>query len=161
MNYRPTQRQLLRDVFGVEPPPDVDWKPETYRDYAAPTVRVDSTGARESIVATFSMVPRARIVDSTPAGTKAKNFDTINARAETVGEKRSFSGAWKAGQLCLVPATAVYEPNYEAEPAKSIRYRIWVRDEPAFAVAGLWRAWPDGAYSKAAPAADLFGVADA
>lgn len=146
-NYRPTQRQLLRDVFGVEPPPDVDWRPETYRDYAAPIVRADAAGNRESVLATFGMVPRARIVDRAPAGAKPKNFDTMNARAETVGQKVSFSGAWKAGQLCLVPATAVYEPNYEADPAKSTRYRIWVRNEPAFGIAGLWRSWPDGSRS--------------
>jgi hypothetical protein len=46
-----------------------------------------------------------------------------------------------------VPATAVYEPNYEADPTKSTRYRIWVQDEPAFAIAGLWRSWPDGLHS--------------
>ncbi|WP_236105859.1 SOS response-associated peptidase [Pandoraea fibrosis] len=42
------------------------------------------------------MVPRERI----PPGVKV--FDTMNARAETVGEKRSFSSAWKK-QLCLIP----------------------------------------------------------
>lgn len=146
-NYRPTQRQLLRDVFGVEPPPDLDWKPEAYRDYAAPIVRADAAGDRESVLASFGMVPRTKILDRAPAGTRPKDFDTMNARAETVGERRSFSAAWKAGQLCLVPATAVYEPNYEADPTKSTRYRIWVRDEPAFAIAGIWRSWPDGLHS--------------
>jgi len=24
---------------------------------------------------------------------------------------------------------------------------IWLKDEPAFGIAGLWRDWPDGAYS--------------
>jgi putative SOS response-associated peptidase YedK len=36
------------------------------------------------------MVPRRR----TPLGVKV--FDTMNARAESVGEKRSFNGAWKS-----------------------------------------------------------------
>jgi putative SOS response-associated peptidase YedK len=57
-NYRPTQRQLLRDVFGIEPPPDLDWKPETYRDYAAPIVRADADDRRDSVLASFGMVPR-------------------------------------------------------------------------------------------------------
>jgi putative SOS response-associated peptidase YedK len=84
-NYRPTQRQLLRDVFGIEPPPDLDWKPETYRDYAAPIVRADADDRRDSVLASFGMVPRARILDRAPAGTRPKDFDTMNARAETVG----------------------------------------------------------------------------
>ncbi|WP_420869402.1 SOS response-associated peptidase family protein [Cupriavidus necator] len=64
----------------------------------------------------------------------------MNARSETVGEERSFSGPRKKSQLCLIPAAAVYEPNYEAGP-KSTRYRIWLPDEPAFGIAGLWRGW--------------------
>ncbi|XQU68214.1 Abasic site processing protein [Cupriavidus sp. H18C1] len=40
-----------------------------------------------------------------------------------------------------------FEPNYEADRDKSTRYRIWLKDEPAFAVAGLWRDWPDGLIS--------------
>ena len=70
------------------------------------------------------------------------NLDTTNARSETVGEKRSFSGPWKKGQLCLVPAASFYEPFYEAGQPKSVRWRIWLKDEPEFAIAGLWRAWP-------------------
>ncbi|MBB2918356.1 putative SOS response-associated peptidase YedK [Cupriavidus alkaliphilus] len=133
------QRQILRDIFGVEPPP-AEWKPETWPDYSAPIVRVDGDGHRDSVLATFGLVPRSRI----PQGVRP--YDTMNARSETVGEKRTFSGPWKKGQLCLIPATAVFEPNYEAGP-KSTRYRIWLPGEPAFGIAGLWRDWPDGVYS--------------
>ncbi|SPR97330.1 SOS response-associated peptidase [Cupriavidus taiwanensis] len=138
-NYAPVQRQILREIFGVEPPP-ADWKPETWPDYAAPIVRMDGAGRRDSVLASFGLVPRSRI----PQGVRP--YDTMNARSETVGEKRTFSGPWKKAQLCLIPATAVYEPNYEAGP-KSTRYRIWLPGEPAFGIAGLWRDWPDGAYS--------------
>ncbi|MDF7120856.1 SOS response-associated peptidase family protein, partial [Escherichia coli] len=48
---------------------------------------------------------------------------------------------WKAGQLCLVPARSIFEPNYEADPIKSTRYRIWLKDQADFAIAGLWRSW--------------------
>lgn len=138
-NYAPVQRLVLRDIFGVEPPA-AEWKPETWPDYAAPIVRMDGNGRRDSMLATFGLVPRSRI----PQGVRP--FDTMNARSETVGEKRSFTGPWKKGQLCLIPATAVYEPNYEAGP-KSTRYRIWLTGEPAFGIAGLWKDWPDGSYS--------------
>ncbi|MFJ1258772.1 SOS response-associated peptidase [Cupriavidus sp. CuC1] len=133
-NYLPVQSQLLRDVYGVEPPP-LDYPPETWPDYAAPII-VGGDGTRQALVGTFGMVPKTRI----PPG--VAKFDTTNARSETVGEKRSFSGPWKKGQLCLVPAASFYEPFYEAGQTKSVRWRIWLKDEPEFAIAGLWRAWP-------------------
>ena len=123
-------------VYGVEPPP-LDYPPETWPDYAAPIiVGAGGDGARQALVGTFGMVPKTRI----PPG--VAKFDTTNARSETVGEKRSFSGPWKKGQLCLVPAASFYEPFYEAGQPKSVRWRIWLKDEPEFAIAGLWRAWP-------------------
>ncbi|QBY55999.1 SOS response-associated peptidase [Cupriavidus oxalaticus] len=141
VNYVPVQRQLLRDVFGVEPPAD-EWRVETWKDYAAPIVVADSDGSRDCRLATFGMVPRWRINEG------MKVFDTMNARSETVGQKRSFSGAWNKGHFCLIPATAVYEPNYESG-AKSVRYKIYPRESQAFGIAGLWRDWPDGTHSFA------------
>ncbi|GAB7549218.1 hypothetical protein CS8_089200 [Cupriavidus sp. 8B] len=43
----------------------------------------------------------------------------------------------------MVPASAFYEPFYAEGQAKSVRWRIWLKDEPEFPIAGLWRAWPD------------------
>jgi putative SOS response-associated peptidase YedK len=67
----------------------------------------------------------------------------MNARAETVGEKRSFSAAWNKRQLCLIPCESFYEPCYET--GKAVRWRIRLAAEP-MAIAGLWREWrePDG-----------------
>lgn len=107
---------------------------------SGPIIRSDADGQRDCVLANFGMVPKDRI----PQG--VKRFDTTNARSETIGERRTFSGPWKAGQLCLVPMESFYEPNYEHGP-KSVRYRIWLKDEPTFAVAGLWRDWPDGMFS--------------
>lgn len=81
------------------------------------------------------MVPRKHI----PAGVKV--FDTMNARAESLGEKRSFSGAWKRLQLCLVPCEAFYEPCYET--GKAVRWRIGMAADEPFAIAGLWREWDE------------------
>ena len=90
-NYAPVQRLILRDIFGVEPPP-AEWKPEAWPDYAAPIVCMDSNGRRDSVLASFGLVPRSRV----PKGVRP--YDTMNARSETVGEKRTFSGPWKKGQ---------------------------------------------------------------
>jgi putative SOS response-associated peptidase YedK len=48
-----------------------------------------------------------------PISPGVKVFDTMNARSESVEQKRSFSGAWKNLQLCLIPCQTFFEPNYE------------------------------------------------
>lgn len=134
-NYDPVQRQILRDIFGVEPPP-AEWKAEILPGDAAPIVRVHATGRRECILAIFGLVPRSRSHHG------VRSFETMNAPSEKIGEKRSCSAPWHRAQLCLVPAAAIYETNYDGpEPT---RYKIWLPDEPAFGIAALWRAWPDG-----------------
>jgi putative SOS response-associated peptidase YedK len=144
-NYAPVQQRILREIFGVEPPPGI-YSEETWPDYAAPVVRAGADGQRESVLATFGMVPRKR----TPPG--ARRYDTTNARTETVGEKPTFAPAWRQGQLCLVPATAFYEYAYPEDgtpehPGRAERWKIWLPDAPAFGIAGLWRTWPDQAHS--------------
>nr|WP_307720883.1 SOS response-associated peptidase family protein [Duganella sp. BJB475] len=127
------------------------WKAEAWKDYAAPVVRRGADGGREGMLATYGMVPRNRIPPS------VRPFDTMNARAETVGQLRSFSGAWKKTQLCLVPMTAFYEPCYES--GKAVRWGIGMADQSMFAVAGLWREW-EGEEGKAASFTQLTMNAD-
>jgi len=135
VNFRPPDPEMLDAVMGVI----IDlhdtgfWKTETWKDYGAPIVRRSADGRREELLASYGMVPRKRI----PPGVRP--FDTMNARAETVGQLRSFSGQWKKSQLCLVPMTAFYEPNYES--GKPVRWGIGMADQSMFAVAGLWREW--------------------
>jgi putative SOS response-associated peptidase YedK len=135
-NYAAARRDRLFRHFGVEPP-DSPWRDEVYKDYPAPIIR-RTDGTQRADLATFGMVPRKHI----PPGVKV--FDTMNARSETVGEKRSFSSAWKKQQLCLIPADAFYEPNYES--GKAVRWRIGMANGAPFAIAGLWREWsaPEG-----------------
>ncbi|WP_321896071.1 SOS response-associated peptidase [Paraburkholderia heleia] len=135
-NYAAARRDHIFKHFGVEPP-DSPWREEIYKDYAAPIIR-RVNGTTQADLATFGMVPRKHI----PEGVKV--FDTMNARAETVGERRSFSGAWKKQQLALIPSEAFYEPNYET--GKAVRWRIGMADGSPFAIAGLWREWdePEG-----------------
>jgi putative SOS response-associated peptidase YedK len=130
-NYRPPEKDGF-EAFTEFPVPTFDYPPETWKDYVAPILRrVD--GENRADPATFGMVPRKHI----PPGVKV--FDTMNARSETVGEKRSFSSAWKRLQLCLIPAAWFYEPNYES--GKAVRWRLGMDDGAPFAIAGLWREW--------------------
>ena len=135
-NYAPTRQDLLEEAFGLNAPA-ADWPPEAWPDYMAPIVRASADGQHEAVLASFGLVPKDRIPPQVP------KFDTTNARSETVGERRTFKGPWKSTQFALAPMTAFYEPNYE-HGTKSVRYKIWLKDEPVFAVACLWRTWPDG-----------------
>ena len=137
VNYTPTTRAQLRDVFAASAPEHVDWPTETYQDYVAPIIRLDGSGARETLVASFGMIPKVHLPDA------AKHFSTMNARSETVGQLRSFSAAWKSGQLALVPCQDFFEPNWET--GKHVRWRIGMADQAPFAIAGLWRRWQDAA----------------
>lgn len=60
----------------------------------------------------------------------------INSRAETVREKPSFRKAF-ASRRCLVPANGFYEWKKETGQP----YRIFLRNEKLFAMAGLWEQW--------------------
>ncbi len=66
----------------------------------------------------------------------------INARSETVTEKPSFSNAFRK-RRCLVPADSFYEWK---KNGKKVPYRILMKDESLFAMAGLWDQWvtPEG-----------------
>ncbi|QBQ97411.1 SOS response-associated peptidase [Paraburkholderia pallida] len=133
-NYAAARRDRLFRHFGVEPP-DSPWRDEIYKDYPAPIIRRVDGDPRVDL-ATFGMVPRKRI----PAGVRP--FDTMNARSESLGEKRSFSGAWKRLQMCLVPCDAFFEPCYET--GKAVRWRVGMASGEPFAIAGLWREWEKG-----------------
>ena len=135
VNFRSPAPELLDAVLGVLIDVNEAWPAETWKDYVAPIVRAGANGRREAVVASYGMVPRRHI----PAGVRP--FDTMNARAETVGQLRSFGPAWRASQLCLVPMTCFYEPNYES--GKAERWSIALPGHELFAVAGLWRAWQE------------------
>ena len=66
------------------------------------------------------------------------DFEFINARAETVAEKRSFADAYER-RRCLVPADGFYE-WVQREGGKQ-PYRVAVGDDEPFAMAGLWERW--------------------
>ena len=132
-SYEPTEYERF-EAFSLFAPPPFDYKREIYKDYPAPVFRRGADGFSTD-AASFGMVPRKRI----PPGVKV--FDTMNARAESVGEKRSFSGAWNRLQLCLIPCESFYEPSYET--GKPVRWRIGLASGESLAIAGLWRAWKD------------------
>lgn len=69
---------------------------------------------------------------------------TYNARSETLAERPSFRNAWARGQLCIIPADALYEPCYETD--RAVRWQIRRQDARPMGGAGLWErvVQPDG-----------------
>jgi len=66
-------------------------------------------------------------------------FRNINTRSETIGEKPSFKNAFKK-RRCLIPANGFYEWRKDNDKTP---FRIFLKDEKLFAIAGIWETWKD------------------
>ncbi|WP_276272690.1 SOS response-associated peptidase [Haloarcula litorea] len=65
----------------------------------------------------------------------------INARAETLAERRSFADAYEA-RRCLVPADGFYEwVDGAGSDGGKQPYRVALPDDDLFAMAGLYERW--------------------
>ena len=64
---------------------------------------------------------------------------TYNCRSETAAVKPSFRNAWKKGQHCIIPAAAIFEPDWRS--GKAIATRITRSDSEPMGIAGLWERW--------------------
>lgn len=68
-------------------------------------------------------------------------FSTINARAETVNTSPAFRDAFNK-RRCLVPALGFYEWQRHEDGTKQ-PYFIHLKNQPVFAMAGIWESWKD------------------
>jgi putative SOS response-associated peptidase YedK len=64
----------------------------------------------------------------------------INARSESISEKASFKTAF-AKRRCLIPANGFYE--WKKDGKEKTPYRIFLKNEEIFAMAGIWEIWKD------------------
>lgn len=67
--------------------------------------------------------------------------NTYNARSETVAEKPSFRDSWRMNRRCIIPAEAIYEPDWKS--GRAVPTRISRADDKPMGIAGLWSAWKD------------------
>lgn len=65
-------------------------------------------------------------------------YSTINARAETLAEKPTFKRSLPY-RRCLVPVDGFYE--WQKVDSSKQPYRILMKDQSLFALAGLWDEW--------------------
>jgi putative SOS response-associated peptidase YedK len=132
-------RERYRRHFGVEPPDDLG-KFDVWPMYAASFIRRpreadvgdEAVPEREALAGQFGLIPHWAS-DTTIAR------HTYNARSETVATKPSFRDVWKHGQRCIIPAEAIYEPDWRS--GKAVPTRIARADGEPLGIAGLWSWW--------------------
>jgi putative SOS response-associated peptidase YedK len=133
------ERERYIRQFGVEPPGDLG-KYDLWPGYLGSFIRRhphadvgdDAVPARVALNGLFGLVPHW-------ATDTAFTKRTYNARSETVAEKPSFRDAWKRGQHCIIPAEAIFEPDWRS--GKAIATRIARKDGEPMGIAGLWSSW--------------------
>lgn len=73
---------------------------------------------------------------------KDRSSMNINARAETVYEKKSFKDSFKS-KRAIIPINGYYEWKKDPLTNQSIPYMIKPSDDTYFALAALWDIWYD------------------
>lgn len=72
---------------------------------------------------------------------KAEKLSTFNARSETAAKSYTFGNAWRRGQRCIIPAEAIYEPDWRS--GKAVPTRFTRADGAPMGIAGLWDQYKD------------------
>jgi putative SOS response-associated peptidase YedK len=132
-------RKILKRHFQLDDVPE-GGKWDMWPGYMGPFVRRhefadvgdEAVPEREALLGSFGLVPHWAM------DTKIAR-QTYNARSETVATKPSFRDAWKKAQHCIIPAEAIYEPDWRS--GKAIATRISRADGEPMGIAGLWSWW--------------------
>jgi len=133
------EAQRYERSFGVLPPAEPG-KHDLWPGYLGSFIRRhphadagdDAVPTHEALNGLFGLVPHWA------TDTKLTKH-TYNARTETVADKPSFREAWQRGQHCIIPAEAIYEPDWRS--GKAVATRIEQADGEPLGVAGLWSCW--------------------
>lgn len=125
--------------FGVEPPSEPG-KLDLWPGYTGSFIRRhphadvgdEAVPPTEAVSGMFGLVPHWA------TDTKIAR-QTYNSRSETASAKPSFRDAWKRSQHCIIPAQAIYEPDWRS--GKAVATRIERADGEPMGIAGLWSRW--------------------
>lgn len=137
-HYEAPAPQRVADTFGVEP--YEQGKLDLWPGYIGPFIRsveyvdlkAQSPALNEVLAGSFGLVPSWS--EDTRIARK-----TYNCRSETASSKPSFRAAWRLARHCIIPAAAIFEPDWRT--GKSISTRIVRSDGELMGIAGLWEKW--------------------
>lgn len=73
----------------------------------------------------------------------AEKLSTFNARDDRVANAFTFRNAWHRVQHCIIPADAIFEPDWRS--GKAVATRFTRADGMPLGVAGLWDRYRDAA----------------
>lgn len=137
-HYEAPGIDALLEAYGVAPegPLAYDLWPGYTGPFIRPATETDphdeAAPSLEALTGTFGLLP---------AWAKDEKLArrTYNARSETVATKPSYRAAWRQARHCIIPAAAIYEPDWRS--GKAVPTRIWRRDGQLLSIAGLWERW--------------------
>ena len=139
-------RERYFRAFGVYPPAH-DYVEDMWPKYQGVFIRRppelesgdEAVPGLESVVGRWGLVPW-----NTKDPTKQLMLSTFNARSESAAKSFTFGGAWRRGQHCIIPAEAIYEPDWRS--GKHVPTRITRSGGGPLGIAGLWDRWasPEG-----------------
>lgn len=127
----------VAEHFGLEQLPPVLPRYNIAPSQPIATIRSNLRGEQEFAFALWGLIPIwSKTLDD-------KGPRPINARSETIAEKKMFKGILRH-RRCLIPADGFYE--WKKEGKVKHPYHIHFKDRRPFAFAGLWSLWsgPNG-----------------
>ena len=139
-HYQAVQaREKFMRHFGVTPPPEPG-KLDLWPGYLGSFIRRhphadvgdEAVPPFEALNGLFGLVPHWA------TDTKITR-STYNCRSETAAVKPSFRDTYKRNQRCIIPADAIYEPDWRT--GKAIATRIEASSGEPLGIAGLWSRW--------------------
>lgn len=73
----------------------------------------------------------------------AEKLSTFKARDDRVANALTFRNAWRRAQHCIIPADAIFEPDWRSDKAAATRFTR--ADGAPLGVAGRWDRYRDAA----------------
>jgi len=127
-------KSILKSHFKLDNVPE-GGKFDLWPGYMGEFIRKQegsASNSRELLIGSFGLIPHW-------ANDTKIARNTYNARSETVAEKPSFRDAWKTGRRCIIPAEAIFEPDWRT--GKSVPAKISRADAKPMGIAGIWSVW--------------------
>lgn len=98
----------------------------------------EAVPAIEGVTGRWDLISGSTRPDALPG---AEKLSTFNARDDRVANAFTFRNAWRRAQHCVIPADAVFKPDWRS--GKAVATRFTRADGAPLGVAGLWSRGKD------------------
>ncbi len=137
-HYEAPSRQAMLEAYGLAT--DETWSTDLWPGYIGPFVRpARETDPHDEAAPTLEVLTGSFGLLPSWAKDEKLARRTYNARSETVASKPSFRAAWRQARHCIIPAAAIYEPDWRS--GRAVPTRIGRKDGQPLSIAGLWERW--------------------